>query len=186
MARLNSMVRIAIFVVALVLGGTTAASAQGTVATGAAGDAAGQTKVNEFLSYDTTTKRATLVVTAALGNHNGGMNFNGGYAGNHTVTIPVGWTVRMDFVNKDAIPHSAIVVPGTLPLPVIPQDPAIPGAYTKDLTSGIFTDGTDTSTFRATKAGEYFITCGVPGHGPSGMYIRFDVSSTAKVPSYKM
>jgi len=181
-----SRVRTAILAVALVLGGAAAAWAQGTGATGAAGKAAGQTKVNEFLSYDTATKRATLAVTASLGNHNGGMNFNGGYAGNHTVTIPVGWTVRMDFVNKDAIPHSAIVVPGTLPLPVIPEDPAIPGAYTKDLTSGIFTDGTDTSTFRATKAGDYFITCGVPGHGPSGMYIRFDVSSTAKVPSYKM
>jgi len=183
-----SIVRIATLAVALALGGTTAASGQGTGAAGAKGEAAtaGETTVNQFLSYDTTAKRATLEVSAALGNHNGGMNFNGGFAGSHTVIIPVGWTVRMHFVNKDAIPHSAIVVPGALPLPVIPEDPAIPGAYTKDLTSGIFTDGTDTSTFRVTKAGEYFLSCGVPGHGPSGMYIRFDVSATAKVPSYKM
>ncbi|HET7564061.1 MAG TPA: sulfocyanin-like copper-binding protein [Gemmatimonadaceae bacterium] len=182
-----SVIRTAALGVALMVGVAGSVMAQGSGnAQDAKGTAAGETKVNEFLSYDASAKRVTLQVDAALGNHNGGMNFNGGSGGNQTITIPVGWTVRMNFLNKDAIPHSAIIVPGTMPLPVIPTDAAIPGAYTKDLTSGIATDGTDTSTFRVNKPGEYFIECGVPGHGPSGMYIRFTVSATATAPSYTM
>ncbi|HEX6966520.1 MAG TPA: sulfocyanin-like copper-binding protein [Gemmatimonadaceae bacterium] len=182
-----SMFRSAALGVALFVGVVGSVSAQGSgSAQGAPAAASGETKVNEFLSYDASAKRVTLQLNAAMGNHNGGMNFNGGSGGNQTITIPVGWTVRLNFVNKDAIPHSAIIVPGTMPLPVIPTDAAIPGAYTKDLTSGIATDGTDTSTFRVNKPGEYFIECGVPGHGPSGMYIRFNVSATATAPSYTM
>jgi sulfocyanin len=112
------------------------------------------------------------------------MNFNGASNGGATITVPAGWTVSWNFKNEDAIPHSAIVLANKMPLPAQPQEPAIPRAYTKDVTGGLPTDGTDQTTFKASSAGQYVIACGVPGHAPSGMWIRFDVSADAKVPSY--
>ena len=38
--------------------------------------------------------------------------------------------------------------------------------------------------FIASPAGNYLISCGVPGHGPSGMYIKFVISADAKAPQY--
>lgn len=142
--------------------------------------------VNQFMSYDASATRVRLSLTASLGSHNGGMNFNGGFKGDQTITIPAGWRVHIAFQNKDAIPHSAIVLPDSFPLPMSPESPAIAQAYTRDVTAGIPTDGTDTMDFTAKPAGNYLIVCGVPGHGPSGMYIKLVVSATAKVPSYTM
>ena len=141
-------------------------------------------KVNEFLSYDPAAKTVKLKLNSAHGSNNGGMNFNGGFSGNSTITIPVGWSVSWSFTNEDAIPHSAIVLANKQPFPAQPQDPAIPRAYTNDVTAGLATNKTDQTTFKAQPAGQYVIACGVPGHAPSGMWIHFDVSADAKVPAY--
>jgi len=141
-------------------------------------------KVNEFLSYDPAAKTVSLKLFAAHGSVNGGMNFNGASNGGSTITVPVGWSVSWNFTNEDAIPHSAIVLANKMPLPAQPQEPAIPRAYTNDVTAGLPTNGTDHTTFKASPAGQYVIACGVPGHAPSGMWIHFDVSADAKVPSY--
>jgi sulfocyanin len=137
-----------------------------------------------FMTVDAAAKKVSLRLYAAYGSENGGMNFNGGSRGNQTITIPLGWTVHIDFQNKDAIPHSAILLPDHMPLPMQPDNPAIARAYTKDVTAGIPTDGTDPMDFTAQPAGNYLIVCGVPGHGPSGMYIKFVVSADAKAPAY--
>ena len=136
------------------------------------------------MSYDPAGKTVSLKLFAAHGSVNGGMNFNGASNGGSTITVPAGWTVMLSFTNQDAIPHSAIVLPNTMPFPAQPQDPAIPRAYTRDVTGGIPTNGTDQTTFKASTAGQYVIACGVPGHAPSGMWIHFDVSADAKVPAY--
>lgn len=141
-------------------------------------------KVNEFLSYDPAAKTVHLKLFAAHGSVNGGMNFNGASNGGSTITVPAGWSVTWSFTNEDAIPHSAIVLANKMPLPAQPQEPAIPRAYTKDVTGGLPTNGTDQTTFKASAPGQYVIACGVPGHAPSGMWIHFDVSADAKVPSY--
>jgi sulfocyanin len=141
-------------------------------------------KVNEFLSYDPAAKTVALKLFAAHGSVNGGMNFNGASNGGSTITVPVGWSVSWKFTNEDAIPHSAIVLVNKMPFPAQPQEPAIPRAYTNDVTAGLPTNGTDQTTFKASPAGQYVIACGVPGHAPSGMWIHFDVSADAKVPSY--
>jgi sulfocyanin len=159
-----------------------AATATSTAAPAAAADSS--VKVNEFMSYDPAAKTVSLKLFAAHGSVNGGMNFNGASNGGSTITVPVGWSVSWNFTNEDAIPHSAIVLVNKMPLPAQPQDPAIPRAYTNDVTAGLPTNGTDQTTFKASSAGQYVIACGVPGHAPSGMWIRFDVSADAKVPSY--
>lgn len=142
------------------------------------------TKVNEFMSYDPAAKSVSLKLFAAHGSVNGGMNFNGASNGGSTITVPVGWSVSWSFRNEDAIPHSAIVLANKMPFPAQPQDPAIPRAYTNDVTGGLPTNGTDQTTFKATPAGQYVIACGVPGHAPSGMWINFVVSADAKAPTY--
>lgn len=141
-------------------------------------------KVNEFMSYDPAAKTVALKVFAAHGSVNGGLNFNGGSAGSVTITVPLGWSVSWGFKNEDAIPHSAIILPDKLPFPAQPQDPAIPRAYTNDVTGGLTTGMTDQTTFKAAPAAQYFLACGVPGHAPSGMWIRLDVSADATVPTY--
>jgi len=153
-----------------------------TAASSSAADSS--VKVNEFMSYDPAAKTVSLKLFAAHGSVNGGMNFNGASNGGSTITVPVGWSVSWSFKNEDAIPHSAIVLANKMPLPAQPQEPAIPRAYTNDVTGGLPTNGTDQTTFKASPAGQYVIACGVPGHAPSGMWIHFDVSADAKVPSY--
>lgn len=137
-----------------------------------------------FMTVNAAAKKVSINLYSAYGSANGGMNFNGGSKGDQTITIPLGWSVHVAFQNKDAIPHSAILLADRMPLPAQPDNPAIARAYTKDVTAGIPTDGTDTMDFTATPAGSYLIVCGVPGHGPSGMYIKFVVSADAKAPSY--
>ena len=159
--------------------------AKGSSATSPASTAASTAvPLNEFLSYDPAAKSVALKLFAAHGSINGGMNFNGGSNGSVTITIPAGWTVTWAFKNEDAIPHSAIVLVNKMPFPAQPQEPAIPRAYTNDVTAGLPTGGTDQTTFKASPAGQYVIACGVPGHAPSGMWIHLDVSADAKIPAY--
>jgi sulfocyanin len=144
----------------------------------------GDTRVNQFVSYTTGTKTVNIKLFAALNSAQGGFNFNGGSSGDQTITVPLGWTVNIDVVNKDAIPHSAIIIPDQTPLPNPPSTPAFPRAFTAHLTDGLpAQNGEDSMTFKATTAGNYLIACGVPGHALSGMYIRFVVSASATAPT---
>ena len=136
-------VRIAALAAALCVGVGVAAGAAGAAAPAAMAAPGDSVKVNQFMSYDASTKTVSVQLVASFGSVNGGMNFNGGYKGNQSITVPQGWTVKMHFVNKDAIPHSAILLPDKLPLPMQPQDPALPRAYTIDVTAGLPTGGTD-------------------------------------------
>jgi sulfocyanin len=139
------------------------------------------------MSYNAAGKTVALDVIAALTSQRGGFNFNGGSDGSQTVTVPQGWTVRMHVKNVDAIPHSALIIADQKPLPNAPETPAISRAYTSHVSDGLAAQtGEDDVEFRASKAGNFLIYCGVPGHGPSGMYIRFVVSADATAPAYAM
>ena len=162
------------------------AASHSAAATAGTGDA-GSVKVNRFMSYNASTKTVSLDVIAALTNQQGGFNFNGGSNGSQTVTIPQGWSVKMHVKNVDAIPHSVIVIADQRPLPNAPDAAAIPRAYSAHVNDGLAPqNGADEVDFRASKAGDFLIYCGVPGHGPSGMFIKLVVSSSATVPAYSM
>jgi sulfocyanin len=154
--------------------------------TGARADT-GWTRVNGFMSYNTGTKTVRLQLFAAYDTHQGGFNFNGGSNGSHTITVPRGWMVRAHVVNKDAIPHSAIIIKQQTPIPNAPDTPDLALAYTSHVTDGLQPmNGSDDMTFRASPVGSYMLACGVPGHAPSGMWIRFVVSADATAPTYTM
>ena len=142
--------------------------------------------VNEFLSYNPGTKTATLRLVAGYTQTNSSLNLNGGAKGNQTLIMPVGWTVKSRFITQDGhLPHSAIVIDSNSPIPAMPPEPAFARAYSLKLEEGLTQGREEVMTFKATRPGDYWIFCGVPGHGVSGMYINLDVSDSAKVPAYR-
>ena len=139
-----------------------------------------------YISSDAKTKTATLVINAGMGTVNSGLNFNGAFKNSASITIPVGWKVIMQFKNVGMMPHSAGVYKGTTPPNnVAIKDVAFAGAYTPKLLEGYPMNGVATVKFVAKTAGVYNIVCGVPGHNLGGQYIGLNISSSAKVASYK-
>ena len=137
-----------------------------------------------WLSGDVASRTATFELVAGLTGLNGALNFNGFRDGGLTLTVPLGWTVLMNFRNHDGmLPHSAEVIDDVHPLQLQPVTPAFPRAFTLRLAEGIPSEGRDDLRFIADKGGSYLIFCGVPGHGAAGMWIRLVVSSSVPQPS---
>jgi len=143
-----------------------------------------QTAPSKWLSYDAATKTVTFALEAGAPGAAGPFNFNGYASGAATLVVPASSTVVMNFVNLDGTPHSAELIADKDPMPDSGGDPAIPAAYTKDVTQGLPQGGKDVIRFTAPASGSYRIFCGVPGHGLSGMWIRFKVDPAAKSPSW--
>ncbi|HEX2251472.1 MAG TPA: sulfocyanin-like copper-binding protein [Gemmatimonadales bacterium] len=135
---------------------------------------------NKWVSYDAATNTVTFELEAGAPGGAGPFNFDGYSSGKATLVVPPGSSVIMNFVNHDATPHSAEIIADQDPMPNMGGDPAISGAYTDDLTQGMPEFGTDVIRFTAPASGSYRIFCGVPGHGLSGMWIRFRVDPAAK------
>jgi len=137
-----------------------------------------------WLSADPTTKTASFELIAGLTGLNGALNFNGFRDGGLTLTVPLGWTVKMHFTDRDGmLPHSAEVIRPATPLPVASVPAAFDGAFTVRLGEGLPPGGEDEVRFIANRVGSFLIFCGVPGHGAAGMWARLRVSGTARLPS---
>ena len=121
-----------------------------------------QTAPSKWLSYDAATKTVTFDLEAGAPGTAGPFNFNGYTNGGATLVVPPASTVVMNFVNLDGTPHSAEVIPDKDPMPNIGGDPAIPTAYTTDLTQGLPQGGKDVMRFTAPPSGRFRIFCGVP------------------------
>jgi len=55
-----------------------------------------------WLTVDSASKTATFLLTSALTQLNGGLNFNGFNEGKLVLNVPVNWNVVIKFTNKDA------------------------------------------------------------------------------------
>ncbi|HEY8105387.1 MAG TPA: sulfocyanin-like copper-binding protein [Gemmatimonadales bacterium] len=154
--------------------GASAASAPGNTAASA----------GQWYSYDAATNTVTFKLEAGAPGRSGPFNFNGYTNGAATLVVPANSKVVMSFVNDDGTPHSAVIIADTDPMPSMGGDPAIPRAYTKDLTQGMAQGGTDVMKFTTPASGTFRISCGVPGHGLSGMWIRMKVDPSATTPSW--
>jgi len=135
---------------------------------------------DQTLKYDA----ATNTVTFQLIGGPTGFQFNGYSSGGATLTLPPKANVVIHFVNHDGTPHSAEVISGEGPIPNASVDPAIPRAYTRQALQGLTQGEGDDMKFTAPESGSYRITCGVPGHGLSGMWIWMKVDPAAKQPSF--
>jgi sulfocyanin len=138
----------------------------------------------DWVSYDAGSNTVTFKLVAGAPGSAGPFNFDGYSNGGATLVVPSKSTVIMNFVNNDGTPHSAELIADKDPMPSMGGDPAIPAAYTKDVTQGLAQGGTDVIRFKAPETGSYRIFCGVPGHGASGMWIRFRIDPSAKEPSF--
>lgn len=145
---------------------------------------AAQTAPAKWLSYDAASKTVTFALEAGAPGTSGPFNFNGFTNGAATLVVPPGSNVVLNFVNLDGTPHSAEIIDNAETMPNIGGDPAIPAAYTRGLTEGLAQGAKDIIRFVAPPTGDFRIFCGVPGHGLSGMWIRFRVDPAAKVPSW--
>jgi sulfocyanin len=139
---------------------------------------------DQWYSYDAATNTVAFKLEAGAPGRSGPFNFNGYTNGAATLVVPANSKVVMSFVNDDGTPHSAVIIADADPMPSMGGDPAIPRAYTRDLTQGMSQGGTDVMKFTAPASGSFRISCGVPGHGPSGMWIRMKVDPSAKTPSW--
>src|SRR6266850_1258918 len=139
-----------------------------------------------WLSFDAAARTARFQLIAGLTGLNGALNFNGFADGGLTFVVPVGWQTEVDFRNHDGmLPHSAEIITPRTPLPVQSVAPALDRAFTLKLDEGLVSEATDTMRFTAQPAGDYLIFCGVPGHGAAGMWIRLQVSASAKTPALR-
>lgn len=168
------MQRFSILLGAMLLAGAGSAAAQHN------GSGAG-----EWVTYDAATNTARVKLEAGTPAAKSPFNFNGHVNGEATIVVPPKSTVVMDFVNKDGTPHSAEIIADKDPMPNMATEPAIPRAYTSKVAEGLPQEGKDVMRFTAPESGSFRIFCGVPGHGLSGMWIRFKVDPNAKTASFE-
>jgi sulfocyanin len=138
----------------------------------------------KWMTVDSAAKRVSFDVIAGHTPENGALNFNGFKNGGLTFVVPAGWTVTMNFTNRDGnLPHSVQIIADKPPLPLRAVEPAIPGAATKDADMGSSSSAAlERFRFTAEPAGNYIIFCAVAGHGMAGMWARLWVNDTARMP----
>ena len=138
-----------------------------------------------FLKFDEAKK--TAVFQLASGSELEALvSFNGARRGERVLTIPLGWRLGIEFINRDAdLPHSATVVPGVDPIPEQIPPAAFPQAHSVKVEEGLLEGDSDEISFLADRAGRYFIACGVLGHAQRGQWLVLEISPTATRPSYR-
>jgi plastocyanin len=151
----------------------------------AAAPLAAQDAASNAVKWDAATKTVTFELVAGAHGAKSPFNFNGYIDGEANLIVPPGSKVVMPFYQADGTPHSAEVIADKDPMPNSGGDPAIPRAYTNKLIEGLPQEARDTISFTAPDTGSFRIFCGVPGHGLSGMWIRFTVDPKAKEPKFE-
>jgi hypothetical protein len=138
----------------------------------------------KYLSWDAATRTVTFELIAGGEGAKSPFNFNGYTDGEANLVVPPGVNVVMNFFQKDGTPHSAELIADKDPMPNIGGEPAIPRAYSSKVAEGLPQEAKDVIKFTAPDSGSFRIFCGVPGHGLSGMWIRFTVDPAAKEPKF--
>jgi sulfocyanin len=161
--------------------------AVGLLLVGSSSSFAEEQLVPNWMSVDAGAQAVTMDVVAGFNPNNSSWNFNGYYAGDMTVVAPEGWRVEIAFSNQDGdVPHSLVVMadPGgdDLPLQAGRERAAFARAYSKSPEQGLSAGDRDTISFTADETGDFLWFCGVPGHGQSGMWVRFKVVNGAETP----
>lgn len=129
---------------------------------------------SRFITTHPNAKTVTLTLIAAYNKSNQGFNFDGGYKGNMTVTIPVGYQVTVNLENHAQLPHSAAIIAAT---GSSAAGPVIAGAATPNPLTGTPPGQTATFSFKTAKTGHYRIGCLFPGHLILGMYLDLNIVS---------
>ena len=146
---------------------------------------AADTSGSKYLKWDAKTRTVTFELIAGAPGAKSPFNFNGYLDGDANLVVPAGATVVMNFYQADGTPHSAEIIADSEPMPNMGGQPAIPRAYTNKVVEGLPQEARDVIRFTAPDQGSFRIFCGVPGHGLSGMWIRFTVDPSATGPRFE-
>ena len=122
----------------------------------------------------------TVTLTIIAGYKGGGFDFNGDSKGKMVISVPAGYTVIVNFSNRGAAPHSAVVTLYNKRTSVSGFPLAFPGARSPNPVSGIGKGKRQRFSFKATKVGKYALVCAVPGHAEAGMWDVFQVTRGGK------
>lgn len=160
-----------------------------TPARAAAGAPSDTIEVHRFLSYTPDDSTIDLKLWTGYGGRNSAFNFDGYYNGNATIAVPLDWRVVATFQNLDAnVGHSVGIIEAEMPVPVTGSEATIAfaGAASRAFVGGVSSrEKPQTFRFVADRGGKFMIYCGVPGHGPAGMWIWFEVSGELSVPEFR-
>jgi hypothetical protein len=143
---------------------------------------AGPMTTPDWFAVDHTARTVNLTVTAGLTPVANNWNFNGYINGQMAINVPVGYTVNIEFTNRDPnMAHSLGISPETQNFSVPPQPvPVFEGAISQNpgsMVDGTMPGETETITFVAERAGNYSMVCYIPGHTAIGMWVWFNVTS---------
>ena len=139
----------------------------------------------DWISVDDAARTVTVTLVAGETDANNRWNFNGYANGETTVVVPVGYTVTVNFENRDPVHHHSVgVLARAASYPPV-FDEAVPvfdGAITANATSMTEATapggGTGSITFVASELGEYALVCLLPANAVTGMWIGFEVSES--------
>jgi hypothetical protein len=125
----------------------------------------------------------TLALEAEPGGPDGIATLNGHHHGDMQLVVPLNWTVRWTWINRDsAQSHSLVVMAEREKLPAEGGRPAMDNAMTRAVTAGLKVGQKDVTTFVADQAGWYWFLCGVPTHALRGEWIGLKVDRQATKP----
>lgn len=108
-------------------------------------------------------------------------NYNGANNGDLAITVPAGYTVTIEQVNRDPnMAHSIgiLALPNSFAMPPQPN-PVFEGAISQNplsMVEATMPGETESIEFVASEAGSYGLVCLIPGHAAVGMWLYFNVS----------
>ncbi|HKJ01546.1 MAG TPA: sulfocyanin-like copper-binding protein [Longimicrobiales bacterium] len=167
-------------------GGEPAENAPDAPATAPAAQAAApslsEMTMPDWFHVDEAGKTVHMTITAGLTDVLNHWNYNGYTKGEATITVPEGYTINIDLVNKDPVmAHSLGISTVTSGFgAMLDQTVAFDGAVTSDaasMTDATMPGETESISFVASKAGNYSMACFIVGHAATGMWIHFNVSA---------
>jgi uncharacterized cupredoxin-like copper-binding protein len=164
-------------------GGDGDAPAPATTQQPAEQPAAAAATASDWFVVDEAAQTVTIALTAGATSDNNYWNYNGLYGGRGAITVPEGYTVTINFENRDpAMAHSVGVGErmATYPTNFSDPQPVFAGAMSSNptsMTQSTMPGQSETLTFTADRAGEFALICYVSGHAATGMWMNFNVSS---------
>jgi FtsP/CotA-like multicopper oxidase with cupredoxin domain len=141
----------------------------------------GPMTIPDWYSVDHDARTVSMTVTAGSVAANNYWNFNGHVKGELAITVPVGYTITIEFVNRDPNMAHSLGISSELSNFAMPPatQPVFAGAITQNPQSMIdatMPGETETIQFVADAAGNYSMVCYIAGHTAVGMWLFFNVS----------
>jgi FtsP/CotA-like multicopper oxidase with cupredoxin domain len=142
----------------------------------------GPLTVPDWYEVDHEARTVTLTMTAGETPDNNYWNFNGFVRGEVAISVPEGYAVTIEVINRDPNMAHSLGISAELSNFAVPPAPApvFPGAITENpqsMLEATMPGESETIAFVAQAAGRYSMVCYIPGHTAIGMWLFFDVSS---------